>query len=110
MPSCRPSRPIEVRFPSLQLALGLILADAIAFLNLAGKLITPTRDLVNLIVGKLAPLLLHFAFELFPVAFDAVPIHGVTPFDGYDVKMTTAVRAAAGMDFSNCHAILIYLL
>src|SRR5439155_8324572 len=32
-------------------------------------------DDVDVIVGEFAPLLLYLALELFPVAFDAIPIH-----------------------------------
>jgi hypothetical protein len=37
---------------------------------------------LEFIIGELAPLLLDFAFELFPVAFDLIPIHLTPAFRG----------------------------
>jgi hypothetical protein len=31
---------------------------------------------------------LHFAFELFPVTFDAIPIHDMAPLIDYDVELS----------------------
>src|SRR6266496_2667470 len=61
------------------LALGLILADPVGFLKLAGELIALAVDDVELIVRKLAPLLLHLALELLPIAFHLIPIHLRSP-------------------------------
>jgi len=36
-------------------------------------------DGVEVVVGELAPLLLDFAFDLFPVAFELVAVHFETP-------------------------------
>src|SRR5262245_9891137 len=62
-------------FPVLYLPFGFVLADAVAFLDLADELIAVARHLVELVVGKLAPLLLQLAFHLLPVALDAIPVH-----------------------------------
>jgi hypothetical protein len=40
-------------------------------------------DDVNIIIRELAPLLFDLAFHLFPISFDAVPIHSS---DSFDVK------------------------
>src|SRR6185436_18088115 len=66
------------RLPLLQLLLGLVLADAVRVLDLANQLVAITGDPVQVVVGELAPLLLHFALHLLPVAFDAVPVHCVS--------------------------------
>src|SRR6476661_4731867 len=61
--------------PSVDLTLGVILRDTIALLKPAGEFRPFALDNVEVVVGKLAPLLLSLAFELFPVAFNTVPIH-----------------------------------
>src|SRR5207237_11081 len=66
---------ILARFPVGNLALGLVLADAVGLLDLADQLVALPGDLVELVVGQLAPLLLDLAFGLLPVACDAVPVH-----------------------------------
>src|SRR5437762_14054910 len=73
-----PSNLLYVALPIRKLAdlaLGLVLRNAVLLLNLAHQLIATTRDQVEVAVGQLAPLFLDLAFELFPVPFDAIPIH-----------------------------------
>src|SRR5690606_25292546 len=67
-------------FPVLDLTLGLVLGNAVTFLNLARELVALAGDDVEVVVGQLAPLLLDLALHLLPVTFDAVPIHGVAPW------------------------------
>ena len=57
--------------------LHLILGVAVARLDLAFQLLTVAVDLGNVVVGELAPLLLDLAGHLLPIAFDAIPVHGV---------------------------------
>src|ERR1700738_1856563 len=52
-----------------------VFGDAGAFLNLALKLFALAGDLVEIIIRKMTPLLLDLALELFPVSFNAIPIH-----------------------------------
>src|SRR5580704_4913224 len=52
-----------------------VFGDAGAFLNLALKLFALAGNLVEIIIRKMTPLLLDLAFELFPVSFNAIPIH-----------------------------------
>src|SRR3954454_7892389 len=61
--------------PRVDLTLGVILRDTIALLKPAGEFRPFALDHVEVVVGELAPLLLSLAFELFPVAFNTVPIH-----------------------------------
>jgi hypothetical protein len=61
-------------FPHL--ALCVVLGAAIAFLDLADELVAMTRELLELVIGQLAPALLDRAFHLLPVTLDAVPVHG----------------------------------
>jgi len=58
------------------LLFGFILADAMAFLNLAQQFFTLAGNHVELIVGQLAPLRLNLALELFPVTFGDIPVRG----------------------------------
>ena len=62
-------------FPVLHLAFGLILGDAVAILDHADELIAFAGDHLELIIGELALLLLHFALGLFPVALYTIPVH-----------------------------------
>lgn len=58
------------------LLLGLFLGDAVQFLQFAGQHFAVALDLLELVVGQLAPLLAYLAFQLFPIAFYLVPVHG----------------------------------
>src|SRR3990167_6431820 len=62
-------------FKVLDLLLGFVLRDAVGFLDLAHQLIALAGDNVEVVVGKLAPLRLHLALELLPVAFYDIPVH-----------------------------------
>jgi hypothetical protein len=53
--------------------------DAVSFLNEAQQLIALAGDDIELVIGELAPLLADLAFELFPIAFDGIPVHDVSP-------------------------------
>src|ERR1700730_10728712 len=61
--------------PRVDLTLRLILGDAVAFLDAADELVLLAADDSQVVLGQLAPLLLHLAGELLPIAFDAIPIH-----------------------------------
>ena len=59
--------------PGFELALGFIFCDAVAFLYLAHQNLLIALGLLQIITGEFAPLLLHFAFELLPVAGKSDP-------------------------------------
>src|SRR5688572_26133202 len=61
--------------PFLDLPLGLLFGDAIAFLNDASKLLIATFQTGKIIVREVAPLLLHLALHLVPVTLDLIPVH-----------------------------------
>jgi hypothetical protein len=61
------------------LALGLVPRHAVALLKAAAEFRALTLDDVEIVVGELAPLLLSLAFELFPIAFNSIPIHRASP-------------------------------
>src|SRR5262245_41637778 len=65
--------------PGVDLALVLVPLHAVALLQPAAELRAFTLDDVEIVVGKLAPLLLSLAFEFFPIAFNSIPIHRVAP-------------------------------
>src|SRR5215213_7489189 len=61
--------------PGVDLAFGFVLGHAIALLESATEFCALALDHVEIVIGELTPLLLNFAFELFPIAFDTIPIH-----------------------------------
>src|SRR5262245_1646821 len=65
--------------PGVDLALGLVPRHAVALLKPAAELRAFTLDDVEIVVGEFAPLLPSLAFELFPIAFNSIPIHRVSP-------------------------------
>jgi hypothetical protein len=66
---------IELVQPSIDVALGIVFRDTIAFLNAANELFAITLDLVEVVAGEVAPLFLNLTFELRPVSFNAIPVH-----------------------------------
>jgi hypothetical protein len=66
-------------FPVFHLVLGFFFADPVLFLDLSDELIAFTLDLIDFVVGKLAPFFFYLAFELFPVAFGLIPVHVLPP-------------------------------
>src|SRR5262245_66620233 len=82
--------------PGVDFPLGLILGIAVALLQATGELRTLAVDDVHVIVRQLAPLLLDVALELFPVTFDAVPVHCCTPFGRLDLGETRSHLCSSG--------------
>src|SRR5438132_12286466 len=70
-----PSRSMGGLQPSVDLALGLVLGEAVTLLQSSGQFLALALDHIEVIVGELAPFLLNLALELLPVAFDTIPIH-----------------------------------
>src|SRR5262245_31792861 len=64
-----------VEFP-----LGPVLLVAVSLLELAGELIALAADQRQVVVGELAPFFFDLSFQLFPIAFDLIPIHGQSPW------------------------------
>ena len=58
----------------------MILSEAIPLLQTTRKFSPLTSDDVQIVIRELTPLLLHLSLEFFPISFNAIPIHGVTPF------------------------------
>jgi hypothetical protein len=66
--------------PFVGFLLRFVFADSVALLDTADQLIFLAGNCFEVAIGELAPLLAGFALQLFPVAFDSVPIHdGVAP-------------------------------
>jgi hypothetical protein len=68
---------------SIDLALGLIALIAIPLLDFPDELVSRARELIQVVIGQLAPLLLSPAFKLLPIAFDLIPVHAHTSFLGF---------------------------
>src|SRR5687768_12929412 len=58
----------------VEFSLGLLLLVAVALLDLAGELVAFAGDRREVVVGELAPLFLHLAGKLFPVALHLIPV------------------------------------
>lgn len=69
--------PLLRAVPVIDIFADLILGEAILFLNQALQLVATPGDPVEIVIGQIAPLFLHFAFDLFPVSFNAIPVHDV---------------------------------
>jgi hypothetical protein len=50
--------------------------QVIALLDDSFELLAPSVDRGQIVIGKLTPLLFDLALCLFPISFDAVPVHG----------------------------------
>jgi hypothetical protein len=61
--------------PGDDLSFRLVSGDAVDLLELTDELLLRAIDDIEVVVGQLAPPFLELALELFPVAFDAVPVH-----------------------------------
>src|SRR5689334_3935567 len=72
----RSSRPFLAVVPVIHFLLRLVLRVAVALLQAAFELVLVAGDDVEIVVRQLTPLLLHLAFELLPVSFNTVPVHG----------------------------------
>jgi hypothetical protein len=62
--------------PVVDLSFSFIAGDAVALLQPSCQLLPLAFDDVEIVVRKLAPLLLRLALELFPIAFNGILIHG----------------------------------
>src|SRR5262245_44434908 len=63
------------RVPIVDVLADLILGQTVALLDLALELITAAANDVEIVVGELAPLLLHLPFDLLPISLHAIPVH-----------------------------------
>jgi len=68
-----------VRPPGIELSLGFVFRDAVPFLESAHQLLTPPLNLIEVVVGQLAPLLANPTLELRPLTFQRVLIHVRSP-------------------------------
>src|SRR5262245_9783892 len=61
--------------PVVDIACRLVTGNAVPLLHFADQLILAAVELIDFIVGQLAPLLFDSAFELGPLAFENVVVH-----------------------------------
>ena len=64
---------------ALDLLFRLVLGDAVDFLDAAGEFFAAAVDHVKVVVRELAPLLADLAGKLFPIPFDTIPVHVLSP-------------------------------
>src|SRR5262249_46288397 len=60
---------------AVHFSLCLVLGAAVALLNLAGKDLGIAVNLIQIVVGELAPLLPDLAFQLFPLSLHGLRVH-----------------------------------
>src|SRR5690606_1726492 len=76
--------PVQGGLEVADLALGAVLLPAIALLQLAGQVLGIALGHVEHVVGEVAPLGLHLALQLLPVAGDDVAVHACSLLGGRD--------------------------
>jgi hypothetical protein len=82
-------------FEGLHLFIGIVARHAIAFLQLARKIFGVAFCDFQIVIGKLAPLLLDLAAELFPMPLDGVLIHAEPHWISVDaMRVALPIRAA----------------
>ena len=57
--------------------------DLVALLQTTREFLALALDNVEIVIREAAPFLLHLAFELCPVSFNAIPIHRAPPYDAH---------------------------
>src|SRR5215831_4401317 len=65
--------------PSIDVLAHHIFGETVALLDYTFKLFALSLDLSQIVIGELAPLLFDLALSLFPISFDAVPVHLTPP-------------------------------
>src|SRR5208337_1002277 len=75
---------VDTLQPGIDFSIGFILPVPVALLKPPGQLCPLAFDHIQIVIGELAPLLLHLALELLPVTFHAIPIHRVTPCNQFE--------------------------
>jgi hypothetical protein len=65
--------------PIVNVLSDLILGQAVSLLDLAFQLLTAAIDRVEIVIGELAPFLLHLPLDLLPISFNAIPVHLLAP-------------------------------
>jgi len=63
-------------FEVADLPVRFVLRNPVFLLDLADELVALAADLLELVIGEIAPLLPDLALELLPVALDLIPVHG----------------------------------
>ena len=61
--------------PLVGLLLGFLPGQTVPFLQLARELVAFAGDVFEVVVGELAPFLLHSSLQLFPISFELIPVH-----------------------------------
>src|SRR5262249_24250902 len=61
--------------PLVGFLLGFLPGQTIPFLQLARELVAFAGDVFEVVVGELAPFLLHSSLQLFPISFELIRVH-----------------------------------
>src|SRR5262245_31899368 len=92
------------RVPVIDVPADLILSQTVALLDLAFELIPATRNDVEIVVGELAPLLLHIPFDLLPISLHAIPVHfECTSNSSFAGKTRVPKKRSPARNFSSLH-------
>jgi hypothetical protein len=81
--------------PVVDLLLGYVFRNAVAVLDFTDQLIAFACGDVEIVVSEFPPLLFDAALDLFPFAFNSVPIHEPTPFQRLIEKRRQATSNAS---------------
>ena len=66
-------------FPALQMLFGLVFAVTVALLKFSRQLGSFSVNHIKIVISQLAPLLLYFALQLLPIAFENIFVQAVSP-------------------------------
>src|SRR5688572_12956829 len=71
--SCETALELQLVRPFFDLAVGFVFCNPVAFLNATFHLVAFARNVFNIIVSQVSPLLTDLTCELLPVPCDAIP-------------------------------------
>ncbi len=91
--SCDSGLPLLGGVPGVDILADLILSDAVTLLDFPFELVAAAGDDIEIVVSELSPLFLHLAFDLFPVSFNAIPVHVDLHFSGGSFLLNDALAA-----------------
>ena len=82
--------------PVIHFLLGTVLGVAVALLKFSFELVLLASDDIKIIVGQFSPLLLHLAFDLFPISFHTNSSPCIAPLR-WIIRNETLARAFLGL-------------
>jgi len=70
----------DLAHPTINFSLNFFFGIAIMCLQAAFEFIAPALDYCKVVIGQFSPMLLGFALELFPIAFNFIPVHCILQY------------------------------